>query len=104
MRIIATYINSTIPCKSFDSMHCIFTVSAFTVFGSNWDVVANPSNEDIQFMAAVNVIVEAFFRIASELPMYRLYNNKLSRDLKAAFEVSGHQPAHTYSCQPSQYW
>ena len=95
MSIIATYINSIVSCKSFDSMHYVFTVSAFTAFGTNWDVVANPSDEDIQFIASINFVFEVFFRIATELPMYKLYNNKLSRELKTAYEVSGHQAAHT---------
>ena len=95
MSIIATYINSIVSCKSFDSMHYIFTVSAFTVFGTNWDTVANPSDEDIQFIEAIHFIFEVFLRIATELPMYKFYDNKLSRELKTAYEVSGHQPAHT---------
>jgi len=67
---------------------CIFAVSAFSVFGTTWDVVANPTDEDVQFMAAVNFLFEMITRMAVELPLYKVYNNKLSRDSKAAIDVS----------------
>ena len=63
-------------------------VSAMTTFGSAWDVVANPTKKEEEFIAAVNFSVAALTRVAFELlPLYKLYDNKFSRDFKAAFKV-----------------
>ena len=62
-------------------------VSAMTTFGSAWDVVANPTKKEEEFIAALNFVIAAIVRVAFELPLYKLYDNKFSRDFKAAYKV-----------------
>ena len=65
----------------------IFSVSAKFVFGNDMSMVANPSKEDQEFIDAVSVLIGIFTRLISELPLYKLYDNKLAREFKEATKV-----------------
>ena len=66
---------------------CMCIVSVMTTFGSDWNVVANPTEKEEEFIAAVSRFIGLVFRLSFELPLYKLYDNKLSRDFKAAYKV-----------------
>lgn len=69
-------------------MFWIFSiVSSKFVYGSDWNVVANPSAEDQEFVDAVVVIIGMLSRLGRELPLYRFYENILAKEFKEAFQV-----------------
>ena len=41
-----------------------------------------------EFLGAVDTQVDLFTRLYRELPLYKLYNNKLAKEFKEAIEVS----------------
>ena len=47
----------------------------------------NPSPEAEEFIDAVNFQMNIFVRMMTELPLFRLYKNKLSRDFTEAVDV-----------------
>ena len=65
----------------------MYVVSSLTVFGSDVDVVANPTPENEEFIVAVHSIFQLFSDIVVSLPLYKIYDNKVSRDFKAAAKV-----------------
>ena len=69
--------------------NCLYMciVASLTVYGSEMDAVVNPTPEDEEFIAAVARIFELEVELIVSLPLYKLYDNKLSRDFRAAFKV-----------------
>ena len=69
-------------------MTFIFSVSAKFVFGNDMSVVANPSKEDQEFIDAVSTFIALVWRVLTELPLYKIYNNKLSKDFMESVKVN----------------
>ncbi len=67
--------------------HWYFAVSAQVVFGRDWNVVANPTAKDKEFIEAVEFILGSITRVMMEFPWYRIYPDKFSREFKRAQEV-----------------
>jgi len=59
-----------------------------TVYGRDIDAVTNPNPEDEVFIQAVADVFDFEVRVALSLPLYKIYDNKLSRDFRAVFQVS----------------
>ena len=64
-----------------------YLVSAKFVFGNDLNVVCNPSKEDLEFVEGVSILISLFGRLVEEVPFYKLYHNKTSRDFMKAVEV-----------------
>lgn len=58
-----------------------------TAFGSRWNAVANPTEKEKCFVEAIRQQEEVLAKIAYELPLYKYFDTKLTKDLKAAFKV-----------------
>ena len=91
---------------------CVFlhVVTAQTIYDCVWNVVDKSTTEDKQFIDAVSLIFESLLRLAVELPLYKLYNNKLSRDIIAAYKVTASYlkllltlSAHAQDCYSSRF-
>jgi hypothetical protein len=52
------------------------------------NVVADASEEYKEYVKAIDTLMHIFYRLVLELPLYKLYNNKLSRDFMKAVKVS----------------
>ena len=65
----------------------IFSVSAKFVFGNDLSVVANPSKEDQEFIDAVSTFIALVWQVIAELSLYKIYNNKLSKDFMESVKV-----------------
>lgn len=68
-------------------LHAILIVSAKFVYGSDMNVVTKQSEEYKEFVEAIDTLMHIFYRLLVELPLYKLYNNKLARDFIGAVEV-----------------
>ena len=64
------------------------TAIAKIVYNNKIDVFKNPKQETEEFIDAVHTILDCIFRLQVDLPLYRLYPNKLYRDTKRGFSVS----------------
>ena len=73
-----------IDCVIFGSI----SVSAKFVFGTDMKVVTECSEEHQDFVRGMSSLTGIFFRVMMELPLYKLYDNKLSREFKSAIDVS----------------
>ena len=62
-------------------------VSAKTFYGNDWDVVANPTDEDQEFIEAVAFFIGSIVKVMAEFPWYRIYPDKFSRDFRQALQV-----------------
>ena len=51
-------------------------------------MVANPSKEDQEFIDAVSTFIALVWRVMAELPLYKIYNNKLSKDFMESVKVN----------------
>ena len=69
---------------------CSIAVSAKFVFGTDIKVVTECSEEYQDFVREFGNLIDMFNRLTVELPLYKLYDNKLSRDFKRIIEVSVH--------------
>ena len=63
------------------------TVSAKFVYNADLNVFDNPSEETEQFIDAITLIFDCIGKLISEPPLYKIYPNKLFRDLKKGFKV-----------------
>ena len=48
----------------------------------------NPSEESEEFMAAIKLLFDCLFKLLTEPPFFKLYPNKVYRDLRKGFTVS----------------
>ena len=55
-------------------------MSAKAVYGSDWDIVANPTKEDQEFIDAVAFFISSITKVMAVIPWYRIYPDKFSRD------------------------
>ena len=69
-------------------MYYSTVVSAKFVFGTDIKVVSECTEEYEDFVREVGTVIEMFNRVMVELPLYKLYDNKLSQDFKRSLEVS----------------
>ena len=69
-----------VPCLSF-------VVAAKSVYGSDWNIVANPTPEDEEFMDAVAIFIGSIVKVMAQFPWYRIYPDKFSREFRRALEV-----------------
>ena len=51
-------------------------------------VVTNPTEEAKEFTEAIDVYTSLFYRLLAEIPFFKLYNNKLSKEFTKAAKVS----------------
>ena len=65
----------------------VITVSANFTFGNNIDVLTSPSKEELDFVDGLALSTDALGRLMTESPLYKLYNNKLSRDFVKGSKV-----------------
>ena len=65
-----------------------FSVSAKFVFGTDINVVTECTEEYQEFVREVGTFIELLARIITELPLFKLYDNKLSQDFKRSVNVS----------------
>lgn len=63
-------------------------VSAKFVFGTDISVVTECSQEHMDFIREVNTLINMFVRLSVELPLYKLYDNKLTQEFRRAVDVS----------------
>ena len=68
--------------------YIIFLASAKFVYGSDVKLVTDASEEYSEYVKAIDTLMHIFYRLIIELPLYKLYNNKLSRDFIKATKVS----------------
>ncbi len=78
---MAVYIYLLQPIINF-----IIVSSKFT-FDSDLRVMENSSLETKEFVDAINFQISTVGRMTTELPLFRLYKNKLSRDFTEAVDV-----------------
>ena len=62
-------------------------VSAKFVYNTDLDVFNNPSEETDRFIDGVCLLLECIGKMSTELPLYRIYPNKLYRDTEKALSV-----------------
>ena len=58
------------------------------VFNVDLRVFDHPSKETEEFMAAIKLIANCLFKLFIEPPFFKLYPNKVYRDVKKGFTVS----------------
>jgi hypothetical protein len=51
-------------------------------------VVTKSSDKHLKFIQAIGTVVEMFQRLHFELPWYKLFDNKLSKDFRESKKVS----------------
>ena len=66
------------------------TATAKFVYNVDLQVFNNPSEESEEFMAAIKLLFDCFFKLLIEPPFFKLYPNKVYRDLKKGFTVSSY--------------
>ena len=64
------------------------TATAKIVYNADLQVFDNPSEETEKFMAAIKLLFDCLFKLLIEPPFFKLYPNKVYRDLKKGFTVS----------------
>ena len=68
----------------------IVTATAKIVFNTDLRVFDQPSEEAEQFMAAITLLTNCLFKLLIEPPFFKLYPNKVYRDVKKGFTVSSY--------------
>ncbi len=66
---------------------CSAAVSAKFVFDNDINAVSNPSEDIKTFIKAIEMAFDAFGRLQTELPLYKLYNNQVARMYKESMMV-----------------
>jgi hypothetical protein len=64
------------------------TAMAKIVYNVDLQVFDHPSEESEEFMAAIKLLFDCLFKLLIEPPIFKLYPNKVYRDLKKGFTVS----------------
>ena len=64
-----------------------FIATAKIVFNADLQVFDNPTEETEQFIGAIKLIFDCIFKVVVEPPFFKLYPNKVYRDLKKGFTV-----------------
>lgn len=59
------------------------------VYGADLHVFQNPTEETEKFIASIQLIIDSLFKVFVEPPLFKLYPNKVYRDLKEGFTVGG---------------
>ena len=57
------------------------------MYNTDLNVFNNPSEETEQFIEGVNLIFECLGKLLIEPPLYKIYPNKLFRDVKKGYTV-----------------
>ena len=57
------------------------------MYNTDLDIFNNPSEETEQFIDAVSLLFECFGKAITALPLYKIYPNKLYRDIKRGLTV-----------------
>ena len=68
----------------------IVIATAKIVFNTDLRVFDQPSEEAEQFMAAITLLANCLFKLLIEPPFFKLYPNKVYRDIKKGFTVSSY--------------
>ena len=58
------------------------------VYDADIQVFDHPSEESEEFMTAIKLLFDCMFKLLIEPPFFKLYPNKVYRDLKKGFTVS----------------
>ena len=64
------------------------TATAKIVYNADLQVFDNPSKETEEFIAAIKLIFDCLFNLLLEPPLFKLYPNKVYRDIQKGFTVS----------------
>ena len=67
--------------------HFMYAVSAKFVYNTDLDVFNNPNEETERFIDGVSLFFDCIGKISVELPLYKIFPNKLYRDVKKSLTV-----------------
>ena len=76
------------------------SATAKIVYNADLQVFDNPTEETEEFLAAIKLISNSIFKLLIEPPFFKLYRNKVYRDIEKGFTVGSHHVAiNTMLCE-----
>ena len=82
--------HNVIFLQSISIVNLTISATAKIVYNADLQVFDNPTEETEEFLAAIKLISNSIFKLLIEPPFFKLYRNKVYRDIEKGFTVGSH--------------